>query len=111
MTKTNFEAYITANTIRCEVSHRGGGIEIDASEYLKIEGAKMSAYQNYLGGGMLGSIAGSCNFTTDNKQKELKAIKLHTALKKYFHGLTVHEDDEWEDCTFEEGQRRPLSAY
>jgi len=105
------EAYIIANTLRCEVSYRGGGVEIDASEYLKMDGAKMTAYQNYLGGGMLGSVNGSQNFTTTDKRKAAKAKRLQTALKQYFHGLTVHDDDEWEDCTFEEGQSRPASAY
>jgi len=107
----NLVAYITANTLRCEVSHRGGGIEIDASEYLKIEGARMTAYQNYLGGGMLGSVNSDKNFTTKNKQKSDRVEKLQTALKQYFHGLTVHDEDEWENCSFEEGQSRPASAY
>lgn len=113
MSKNNIklEAYITAHTLRCEVSHRGGGIEIDASEYVGIDQAKMTAYQNYLGGGMLGSIQGSRNFVTGNKRKAARAEKLHEALKRYLHSLTVHEDDEWEDCSFEQGQHRPASAY
>jgi len=110
MNTINLEAYIIANTLRCEVSHRGGGIEIDASDYLKIDGAKMTAYQNYLGGGMLGSVNSSKNFTTSNKQKATKVEKLQNALMQYFHGLTVH-DDEWENCMYQEGQRRPASAY
>lgn len=113
MTKKEIEieAYIAGHTLRCEVSHRGGGIEIDAEEYTGIEGAKMTAYQNYLGGGMLGSIQGSQNFTTGDKRKAARAEKLHEGLKRYFHSLTVHEDDEWENCTYEQGQHRPASAY
>lgn len=107
----DLEAYITANTLRCEASHRGGGIEIDASEYVGINGAKISAYQNYLGGGMLGSVLGSRNFTTGDKRKAARADKLHEALKRYYHALTVHDDNEWENCSFEQGQHRPASAY
>jgi len=51
------EKYIKENTLRCEVSYRGGGIEIDAEEFLGIDGARVSVYQNYLGGGLLGSVA------------------------------------------------------
>ena len=80
MSKINLIEYITENTLRCEVSYRGGGIEIDASAYLKIDGAKMTAYQNYLGGGMLGSIGGSRNFTTNNKQK---AVYLNSQSSTY----------------------------
>ena len=38
----NFEGI----TLRLEVSHRGGGIEIDLTT-LGFKGEKMSAYQNY----------------------------------------------------------------
>jgi len=76
----NLVAYIQDNILRCEVSHRGGGIEIDASEYLKIDGAKITAYQNYLGGGMLGSVNSDKNFTTKNKQK---AVYLNSQSSTY----------------------------
>lgn len=48
---------IEENTTRLKTSRRGGGIEISLDALgAKYEGHKMSAYQNYLGGGMLGSI-------------------------------------------------------
>ena|ERR1039458_9386136 len=104
--------YIKANTLRLEASSRGGGIEIDASEYLDFEGAKLTAYQNYLGGGMLGAIQSDRNFSiTSNKKREAKVKELQEALMQYFHNITNHSDDEWESATFEQNQLRPTSAY
>lgn len=78
--------YIKNNIIRLEATRRGGGIEIDASEYLDFPGAKLTAYQNYLGGGMLGSIQADRNFSiTSNKVREAKTKELQEALKRYFH--------------------------
>lgn len=105
--------YIEDNTIRCEASYRGGGIEIDLSEYLNIDGAKMTAYQNYLGGGMLGSIQNDYSFNISDL-KESKKIKLEVikeVLNSYFHSLTNHEGDEWEETTYEKCQNMPSSAY
>jgi hypothetical protein len=105
--------YIEANTIRCEASGRGGGIEIGLDDLLGTEGYKMSAYQNYLGGGMLGSIQGSANFEPSklNKKQQKQVAEVADALKRYFHNLTNHEGDEWEEAEFEENQARPASAY
>lgn len=91
--------------LRKEISSRGGGIEIDLTPF-GYEGEKMSAYQNYLGGGMLGRILNSCTIEMDEKLKEVA-----DALMRYFHELTNHSDDEFESATFEENQRRPASAY
>jgi hypothetical protein len=110
----NYNKYIKDHTIRCEASPRGGGIEIDCSELFPyIEGnLGMTAYQNYLGGGMLGAIASDSNFKNDIRPTDHKKFeKLELELKKYFHKLTNHEGDEWEEASFEENQRRPVSAY
>jgi hypothetical protein len=108
-------AYIEQNTLRLEASYRGGGIEIDASEYTGIDGARMTAYQNYLGGGMLGSIQGSRNFGTKNQAKLKKANRLHEALKKYYYTITnpiAEERDAWASTgSYNEQQNRPSSAY
>ena len=106
----NYNEYIENNTLRCEASGRGGGIEIDCFELFKIDGAKMSAYQNYLGGGMLGSIQANANFKP-SKAQEKRYLELADALKKYFHELTNHEDDEYESASYEQNQNRPASAY
>ena len=103
-------------TLRQELSSRGGGIEIDLTT-LGFKGQKMSAYQNYLGGGMLGSIQSNDTIrreslhdtVSDAKNKKLDAIA--DKLKRYMHDLTNHDEDEWESANFEEGQRRSSSAY
>tara|TARA_R110000803_G_scaffold145933_3_gene211751 strand:+ start:29562 stop:29900 length:339 start_codon:yes stop_codon:yes gene_type:complete len=110
---------ITEITLRQEISSRGGGIEIGLTT-LGFKGHKMSAYQNYLGGGMLGAIqindtirANETNIPLQlefsNRFKELDEIG--EALMRHFHALTNHDEDEWESATFEENQSRPASSY
>ena len=112
MSDFNFTEYIEDNTLRCEASHRGGGIEISAEDFLHLPHAKMSAYQNYLGGGMLGSIQSDCNFNVSaDAELQAQAELLAEELKRYFHNITNHEDDEWESASFEDNQSRPESAY
>lgn len=106
----NYKNFIEENTLRCEASGRGGGIEVDCSELFKIDGAKMSAYQNYLGGGMLGAIQSNANFEPKKSQNK-KFDKLSEDLKKYFHNLTNHEGDEWEEQSYDQNQNMPVSAY
>lgn len=106
MKQINFELI----TLRLQASHRGGGIEIDLSDFgKKYEGQKMTAYQNYLGGGMLGRINNACTIIDWQNDKKLAAIA--EQLSRYFHNITNHEDDEWEAATFEQNQNRPSSAY
>lgn len=107
----DYKKYIEANTIRVEASGRGGGIEINCNELFGYDDARMSAYQNYLGGGMLGSIQANANFNPMNTKESKLYYELSEALKRYFHDLTNHEDDEWESATFEQNQNRPESAY
>lgn len=117
--KINLNEYIENNTLRLEASYRGGGIEIDAGEYVGIEGARMTAYQNYLGGGIAGSIQSARNFTTKNKAKADKADKLAEALKKYFYYQNNGGGDDYmqENVTgpdaggYEATQSMPASAY
>jgi hypothetical protein len=119
MSKTNYEEYIENNTLRCEASYRGGGIEIGLNDLLQKdqdndeEDFKMTAYQNYLGGGLLGRVCHSYNFDPSKLSKKDQAIveEVTEALKKYYHGLTNHDGDEWEETTFEQDQARPASAY
>lgn len=110
MTKQiNFEAI----TLRLQTSYRGGGIEIDLSS-LGFQGEKMTAYQNYLGGGILGSIQSDNTIKafsipiTKGKQKKLDSIE--EQLKKYFHSLT-NPETEFEGMEFETRQALPSSAY
>lgn len=105
--------------LRQKISTRGGGIEISLDNF-GFKGHKMAAYQNYLGGGMLGAIQ-----VNDTIRSQVSNIRLQLEfsnrfseldeigerLMRYFHSLTNHDDDEWESATFEENQNRPTSAY
>lgn len=93
---------------RRKVTSRGGGIEIDLSYFGYPDGALMSAYQNYLGGGLLGSIQNDS--TVSNWMNDNKLVSIALELSKYFHSLT-NPDTEWESASFDELQRRPSSAY
>jgi hypothetical protein len=109
----NHNEYIKNHTLRCEASFRGGAIEIDCTELFPyIEDAGMTAYQNYLGGGVLAAIQFDNNFEGVLKKKgRRKFEQLWEALKRYFHNLTNHEGDEWEEETYEQNQRKLASSY
>jgi len=94
-------------TLRVRVSHRGGGIEI-ALDTLGFEDEKMTAYQNHLGGGMLGRIGNDCTIEDWSDNDVLLGIA--DKLSKYFYSL-AHHDEEWVRSLFKENQSRPLSAY
>jgi hypothetical protein len=98
---------------REQISHRGGGVEIDLSQFGFKKGSLMSAYQNYLGGGMLGAIQSNHNIfrTSFTPQETKKLEKLSNILKRYLHNQTNHEDDEWECASYEENQLRPVSSF
>lgn len=115
--KIDLVEYIENNTTRLEASGRGGGIEINLKTLLKKDNDdgifRMTAYQNYLGGGMLGSIQNDYSFEKDELSKIDNALidKITLELNKYFHKLTNHEGDEWEETSFDQCQSRPSSAY
>lgn len=94
-------------TLRQKVTTRGGGIEISL-DTLGHEGEKMTAYQNYLGGGLLGAVTNDC--TVKNWQDNKKLVKVAQELRKYFHSLTNPEEG-WENISFEQNQKMPISAY
>ena len=100
-------------TLRQEISSRGGGIEIDLTRF-GFSGQKMSAYQNYLGGGMLGKVCANNTIEAfqrpcTDKQKA-KLDKIAERLKMYFHGLT-NPDTEFEGQSYEANQKMSVSAY
>lgn len=108
---------IEKNTLRLEASSRGGGVEIGLSD-LGYPDLKMTAYQNYLGGGMLGSIGSDCGYMEDGYMMRFRAwkddpvlVEMSEILMRYFHGLTNPEEGEWESANFEALQARPASAY
>lgn len=91
--------------IRAQITSRGGGIEIDLSP--RFDG-KMTAYQNYLGGGLMGRVCNSCNIPNWRDNDELVGIAKDLA--KYFYELT-NPDDDLVSMSFEENQRMPVSSY
>lgn len=95
-------------TLRLEISYRGGGIEIDLTKF-GFSGERMTAYQNYLGGGMLGRIGNDC--TIRNWESNDKLNHIAEELRKYFHSLTNPDEDSWEHQTFLQIENQPLSAY
>lgn len=72
---------IKDNVLREQLSSRGGGVEIDLT-YFGYEGEKMTAYQNYLGGGILGGIGNDC--TIEDWRSDMELIDLAFELKVYF---------------------------
>ena len=100
-------------TLRLEVSSRGGGVEIDLTRK-GFKGHKMSAYQNYLGGGMLGKVCVNNTITSFNRpctdKQRAKLEKIGEELKRYYHNLT-NPDTEWEGQTYELNQKIAVSGY
>ena len=108
---------IEDHILRCEISYRGGGVEIDASDIFG-DDAKMTAYQNYLGGGIAGSIQSDANFEPTKKQ--LKQFnQLAEDLKRWFYDQNNGGGDDYmqENVTgaeaggYERLQRMAKSAY
>ena len=106
-------------TLRESISSRGGGIEIDLTT-LGFKGHKMSTYQNYLGGGMLGAIqvndtiranASKVRLQLEFSDRFNELDTIGDALMRHFHELTNHDDDEYESSTFEENQLRPKTSF
>jgi len=101
-------------TLRLEVSSRGGGVEIDLTRK-GFKGHKMSAYQNYLGGGMLGKVCVNntvqlpFNQPCTDKQKA-KLEKIGEELKRYYFDLS-NPESEFEGQTYELNQNMAVSSY
>lgn len=120
-TKTAENFDIEANILRKQVTYRGGGVEISLDDLGEAyEGEKMSAYQNYLGGGMLGRVCSNNTIERQGGDLARKNISedmrntlsdLEERLRKYFFDLTNPEDDEWESQTYEQNQQMTASAY
>lgn len=90
-------------TLRLEVSSRGGGIEI-ALDSFGYEGGKMTAYQNYLGGGMLGRVCSDCNIR--NWREDDNLVSIAEKLRMHYHGLTSDQS-----ISYEQNQNMSASAY
>ena len=126
---------IESHVITCDISYRGGTLKIDVSELFpyvgnsdyeekdQVEGeAIIGASQNYLGGGMAGSISGRAMF--DPADLKLKSEKLlFSAMiercKRYFYECNEGGGDEYmhDNVTgpdaggYDRVQSLPSSAY
>jgi len=100
-------------TLRLEISSRGGGVEIDLTRK-GFKGQKMSAYQNYLGGGMLGRVCVNNTIQAFNRpctdRQKAKLEKIGEELKQYYHNLT-NPDTEFEGQSYELNQNMAVSSY
>lgn len=98
---------IEDNIIRQQVTNRGGGIEISLDS-IGYDGEKMSAYQNYLGGGLLGAVTNDC--TIENWKADKKLVEVALQLRQYFHALT-NPEGSYEEMSFEQNQKMPIAGY
>jgi hypothetical protein len=96
----NLQAHIT----REQLSTRGGGVELDLTDF-GYEDEYLSAYQNYLGGGMLGGVSNSC--TVEDWQMDEKLVRLAEKLRDYYQERM--EDLEYIDEYNEMTIGRPVS--
>ena len=101
-------------TLRLQVSSRGGGVEISL-DTLGFKGEKMSAFQNYLGGGMLGRVCVNNTIEAYDKpctdKQRAKLEHIGEQLKQYYHNLTNPDEDTWEHQSYEQNQNMPSSGY
>jgi len=76
LTKHDIFKIIEDNMIHCDISYRGGSFKIDVSEYFDTgeEEAIMGAYQNYLGGGIAGSVRVGRGFDKDALPEEQQEL-------------------------------------
>lgn len=72
---------ISQNITRETYGERGGGCELDLTEF-GYEDELLSAYQNYLGGGIRGLISNSC--TVEDWQMDEKLVRLAEKLRDYY---------------------------
>ena len=95
---------IVENITREDISPRGGGVELDLTNF-GYEDEFLSAYQNYLGGGMLGSVGNSC--TVEDWRMDEKLVRLAERLSEYYEERMQELEyiDEYNEITY----GRPVS--
>lgn len=123
MTKQKAMQFIQNHLISEDISYRGGSLKVDVSELFNTgdEPAIMGAYQNYLGGGMAGSIQTGRQFDISgfNKKDLEKYQAMAEACKRYFYNLNNGGGDDYmqnevtgqEAGGFDRLQKLPASAY
>jgi len=124
MNKKQLKQYISENIVDADISYRGGTLKVDVSKLFNTgdEEAVMGAYQNYLGGGIAGSIQSGRQFDISHfSKKDLKLYNdLAEAIKKYFYDINNGGGDDYmqENITgkdakdgYENLKSMPRSAY
>jgi len=88
---------ITENTTRCDISYRGGVLEVDVSSLFDVDDAVIGASQNYLGGGIAGAINGGAMFSPEDLTTEEQEVFhiLIERIKKHFYTLNEGGGDEY----------------
>ena len=101
-------------TLRLEVSSRGGGVEIDLTS-LGFKNERMAAYQNYLGGGLLGRVCVDNTIRAFDKpctdKQRAKLERIGEQLKQYYHNITNPDEGTWEHQSYEQNQSMSSSGY
>ena len=123
MKKIDYMEFIESNLINADISYRGGSMKIDVSDLFNTgeEPAIMGAYQNYLGGGIAGSIQTGRMFDISGfSKKDLNIYEeLAEACKRWFYDQNNGGGDDYmqEEVTgsdaggFERLQKMPVSGF
>jgi hypothetical protein len=112
--KVDYVEFIENHTVKNDVSSRGGTLKVDTSELFPyIDDCFVCAYQNYLGGGMLGAVVGVSTFLPSRlNKKDLQVYEdIKDTCKEYVFNCSNHEGDEWEEQSYIQNQNMPVSAY
>lgn len=80
---------IKNHVTREEYTTRGGGVEIDLTAY-GYEHEYMSAYQNYLGGGLLAGVGNDCTIADWKEDDNL--VKIARELREYYLKNSYHDE-------------------
>lgn len=113
---------VSKHVIDCKISHRGGSLKVDVSElFPNVDNPIMGAYQNYLGGGIAGSIQGGSMFDPSELSDSERDLFDETmeSIKRYFYSLNegggdeyMHENHTGPDAGgYDAVQRLPKSGY
>ena len=122
MKKADIRQFIEDHVVDMDISYRGGVLKIDVSELFPEveewgESAIMGASQNYLGGGIAGSISNGYMFDAKRLNKKQFALlqKVAEECKRYFYDLNNGGGDEYmqneSGQNYESVQRRAVSGY
>ena len=96
--------------VRERIGPRGGGVEIDLKPF-GYDGL-MTAYNNYLGGGITGAIMNSCNITDWKENEDLE--KIAEELRKYYFKRESYRERTIPHpihLVMRRCKKRPSSAY